>query len=231
MTAPTNNRLNFSPLFVVITGLFVTALLTSNIIAVKLIGVAGHFLPAAIVIFPLTYIFGDVLTEVYGYRQARMVIWLGFACNLFMVIAFSIGQWLPPAPFWQDQKSYEAILGSTPRILGASFLAYLIGEFANSVVLSRMKLLTNGKMLWTRTIGSTIVGEGLDSAVFITLAFAGVQPGDALLGIIRDQWLVKVGYEVVATPLTYAIVGFLKRKEAIDTYDRDVSFNPIAVFK
>ncbi|MSP78265.1 MAG: VUT family protein [Dehalococcoidia bacterium] len=224
-------QLRFSPLFVLVAALFVTALLTSNIMAVKVISVAGKPLPAAIIIFPLSYILGDVLTEVYGYRQTRLVIWLGFICNLFMVVVFALGQWLPPASVWDGQDAYEAILGSTPRILAASFAAYLVGEFANSAILSRMKLLTNGKLLWTRTIGSTVIGQALDSTIFITLAFYGILPTPVLMQVIAVQWLVKVGYEVLATPLTYAVVTYLKRKEAVDAYDRDISLNPVALFK
>ncbi|MBI4499136.1 MAG: queuosine precursor transporter [Chloroflexi bacterium] len=218
-----------TPLFVIITALFITSLITSNIIAVKLIGVAGLVLPAAIIIFPVSYIFGDVLTEVYGYRQARLVIWLGFCCNLVAVVAIWVGGLLPPAAFWDGQEAYDRILGWTPRLLAASFVAYLVGEFANSVVLARMKVATGGKWLWSRTIGSTVVGQGLDSAVFITAAFAGVLPAAALVSAVLSQWLVKVVYEAAATPLTYALVGFLKRREGLDTYDYDTDFNPLAL--
>ncbi|HZU06007.1 MAG TPA: queuosine precursor transporter [Chloroflexota bacterium] len=216
--------------FVVVTALFVTTLLTANIIAVKLVDLAGIVVPAAIVIFPLSYIFGDVLTEVYGYRQARRVIWLGFLCNLVMVVAVWVGQVLPPAMFWEGQAAYEQILGFTPRLLVASFTAYLVGEFANSYVLARLKIATRGRWLWTRTIGSTLVGEGLDSLVFITLAFAGVIPTvEGLLSTVVTQWLLKTAYEVVATPLTYAVVTFLKRVEGLDVYDYDTNFNPLLV--
>jgi uncharacterized integral membrane protein (TIGR00697 family) len=216
--------------FVVVTALFVTTLLTANIIAVKLVDLAGIVVPAAIVIFPLSYIFGDVLTEVYGYRQARRVIWLGFFCNLVMVVAVWVGQVLPPAAFWEGQAAYEQILGFTPRLLVASFTAYLVGEFANSYVLARLKIATRGRWLWTRTIGSTLVGEGLDSLVFITLAFAGVIPTvEGLLSTVVTQWLLKTAYEVVATPLTYAVVAFLKRVEGLDVYDYDTNFNPLLV--
>jgi uncharacterized integral membrane protein (TIGR00697 family) len=216
-----------SPWFIGIVAIFVTCLIVSNIIAVKLISVAGLVLPAAVIIFPISYIFGDVLTEVYGYGQARRVIWLGFFCNLLAVVAISLGQILPAASFWDAQSAYERILGYSPRLLAASFTAYLVGEFANSLVLARMKVATKGRWLWTRTIGSTIVGEGLDSLVFITLAFAGTQPADALASIIVTQWLFKTAYETVATPVTYVIVNFLKRKEQLDVYDTDTRFNPL----
>ncbi len=214
-------------LFLTLAALFVTLLITSNIIAVKIVEVGGRVLPAAIVLFPMTYIIGDILTEVYGYRFARRVIWLGFLCNSVAVLGFWIGGLLPAAPFWEDQPAYEAILGYTPRLLAASFAGYLIGEFANSMLLSRLKLITEGRMLWVRTIGSTIVGQGLDSVVFITLAFAGTLAGSNLTELILTQWIVKVLYETAATPLTYLVVAYVKRKEGIDTFDRQVSFNPL----
>jgi len=212
----------------VLTALFVTALLTANVIAVKLVDVAGLVVPAGVVIFPLSYIFGDVLTEVYGYRQARRVIWLGFLCNLLMVVAIWLGGLLPAAGFWDGQAAYERILGFTPHLLVASFAAYLVGEFANSYVLARLKVATGGRWLWTRTIGSTVVGQGLDSLVFIAVAFVGIMPGpEALLTAIVTQWLFKSAYEILATPLTYAVVTFLKRTEGLDAYDRDTRFNPL----
>ena len=214
--------------FVVVTALFITTLLTANVIAAKLVEVAGVVVPAGIVVFPLSYICGDVLTEVYGYRLARRVIWLGFLCNVLMVAAIWIGGLLPPATFWDGQAAYEQLLGFTPRLLVASLAAYLVGEFANSYVLARLKLATGGRWLWTRTIGSTLVGQGLDSLVFITVAFVGVMPtAEVLFGAILTQWLLKSAYEALATPLTYAAVTHLKRVEDLDTYDRDVRFNPL----
>ena len=179
------------------------------------------------IIFPISYIFGDVLTEVYGYSHARQVIWIGFMCNLIAVIAIWIGGLLPPASFWNGQTAYNQILGYTPRLLMASFIAYLIGEFSNSFVLAKMKIATNGRWLWTRTIGSTIVGEGFDSLAFITIAFFGTIPNSGLIIMIITQWLFKSIYEVIATPLTYSVVAFLKRQEGIDTFDNDTNFNPI----
>lgn len=217
----------YSQWFVLITAVFITALITANIIAVKLVGAFGLVVPAAIIIFPISYIFGDVLTEVYGYRQARRVIWLGFFCNLIAVIAIWVGQVLPSASFWEGQAAYERILGYTPRLLGASFLAYLVGEFSNSFVLAKMKIITGGRWLWTRTIGSTLVGQGLDSLVFITLAFVGTIPLGGLATAIVTQWLAKSIYEAAVTPLTYAVVNFLKRQEGLDVYDRDTRFNPL----
>lgn len=213
--------------FVVIASLFVTCLLTANIIAVKLIVLLGFLVPAGIIIFPLSYLFGDVLTEVYGYGAARLVIWLGFACNLLTVIAFYLGGLAPAAPFWHDQSAYQTILGFTPRLLLASFTAYLIGEFANSFVLAKLKIATKGRWLWTRTIGSTLIGEGLDTVIFTSIAFWGIIPAQLMLTAILTQWIFKVMYEVVATPLTYLVVGFLKRKEHLDTYDYRTNFSPI----
>jgi hypothetical protein len=215
--------------FLVVAGVFIACLITANIIAVKLISIGGLILPAAIIIFPISYIFGDILTEVYGYRWARRVIWLGFFCNLIAVLAIWLGGLLPAAPVWGGQQAYESILGYAPRLLIASFIAYLVGEFANSFILAKMKIRTKGRWLWTRTIGSTIVGQGLDATVFIIIAFVGTQPWGILGIIILTHWLVKTGYEVLATPFTYVVVNYLKKKESIDTYDYDTNFNPFLV--
>jgi uncharacterized integral membrane protein (TIGR00697 family) len=224
-------RTGYSGWFLAAVATFVTCLVTANIVAVKLVGVGGLVVPAAVTVFPVSYIVGDVLTEVYGYRAARRVIWLGFGCNLLAVAAIVGAQALPPAPFWDGQAAYERILGSTPRLLAASFAAYLVGEFANAVVLARMKVLMQGRWLWARTIGSTLIGQGLDSAVFISLAFAGVIPPAGIASAVLTQWLAKVAYEAAATPLTYLVVGFLKRAEGLDTYDRDTPLNPLALAK
>jgi len=223
------HRGGYSLAFVVVVALFVTTLITANITAVKLIGFFGFVLPAAVVIFPVSYILGDVLTEVYGYRAARRVIWLGFFCNLLAVAAIYLGGILPAAPVFEAQAAYERILGYTPSLLAASFLAYLVGEFANAIVLARMKVATNGRFLWSRTIGSTLVGQGLDSVVFILLAFAGAIPASVMLAAVVTQWLVKSLYEALATPLTYLVVNRLKRAEGLDVYDRDTNFNPLLV--
>jgi uncharacterized integral membrane protein (TIGR00697 family) len=219
----------YSHWFLIVVAVFVTCLITANIIAVKLVDLFGLILPAAIFVFPLSYITGDVLTEVYGYRQARKVIWLGFLCNVLVVAAIWIAQILPAASFWDGQKAYERILGYTPRILMASFLAYLVGEFANSFVLAKLKITTQGRWLWLRTTGSTLVGQGLDSVLFITLAFAGTIPVQALTLAMVTQWLAKSAYEAAATPFTYLIVNFLKRREGMDTYDYETRFNPLLI--
>jgi queuosine precursor transporter len=213
--------------FVTFAALFVTCLLTANIMAAKLISLGGVVLTAGIVVFPVSYIVGDVLTEVWGYAAARRVIWLGFACNALMVAAIWLGGEIPGAPFWKGGAAYAEILGQTPRILTASFVAYLFGEFANSYVLAKMKIMTRGRWLWTRTIGSTVVGQALDTAVFVALAFGGAVPAGALTGIMVGQWIAKVLYEAAATPLTYAAVAWLKASERTDTYDYDTDFNPI----
>lgn len=218
----------YSDRFVALACVFVTTLVVSNIIAVKLISVGSLVLPAAIVVFPVSYIVADVLTEVYGYQATRRVIWLGFGCNLLAVLAIAAGQALPAAPFWAEaQGAYERILGAAPRLLAASFAAYLVGEFANAAVLARLKVATGGRWLWTRTIGSTIVGQGLDSLVFLAVAFGGLLPGEALATAILTQWGVKVAYETLATPLTYGVVNSLKRHEGVDVYDASTSLNPI----
>ena len=219
----------YSHRFLAVAAVFVTCLITANIMAVKLVGVWGLVLDAGTLIFPISYIFGDVLTEVYGYRKARRVIWLAFFCNLLAVAAISVGGLLPAASIWEGQAAYERILGYTPRLLVASFLAYLVGELANSYVLAKMKVATEGRFLWLRTISSTIVGQGLDSMVFVTLAFAGTIPTGAIIPIILTQWVLKSAYEALATPFTYLVVNHLKRAEGVDVYDRDTRFNPFPV--
>jgi len=227
-----------------VTAIFVTTLVISNIIAVKLIhinvlGKLDLFLPAAVILFPIAYIFGDILTEVYGYAKARQVIWIGFFCNLLAVIAIWVAGLLPTAAFWnanffydsaeQAQHAYQAILGFTPRLLLASFIAYLVGEFLNSFVMAKLKIKTEGRLLWLRTISSTIVGQGVDSAIFISIAFAGIFSGAQLTTAILSQWGFKVIFEAAATPLTYWVVNTLKRVENEDFYDNDTDFNPVGL--
>lgn len=218
-----------------VVAVFTTTLVISNIIAVKLVDLFGLILPAAVILFPITYIFGDVLTEVYGYARARRAIWTGFGCNLLAVAAIWIAGLLPPAAFWnagypgpgEASRAYQAILGFTPRLLGASFIAYLAGEFLNSFVMARLKIVTQGRWLWVRTVSSTIVGQGVDSAIFISVAFAGILPLAGLVTTILSQWLFKVAYEALATPLTYWVVNTLKRAEALDVFDRETDFSPL----
>jgi len=226
-----NQDQSYSIWFVIVVAVFVTCLITANIVAVKLVDIVGFIVPAGIVIFPISYIVGDVLTEVYGYKQARRVIWLGFFCNLIAVIAILAGQYLPAAGFWDAQTAYDRILGYTPRLLLASFMAFLVGEFTNSYILARMKVMTKGKHLWMRTIASTFVGQGLDSTIFILIAFIGTTPADALFTSIVTQWLFKVAYEAAATPITYMVVNTIKEREGIDTYDTDLTFNPLTMME
>jgi hypothetical protein len=219
-----------------VVAVFVTSLVVSNLIAVKLIVVGPLTLPAAVVLFPVAYICGDVLTEVYGYQGARRAIWLGFACNLLAVVAVAIAGRLPASPIWtagvyqtpeQAQSAYDAMFGFSPRLLAASVSAYLLGEFLNAYVLARLKVATAGRWLWLRTIGSTLIGQAVDSVVFITLAFAGILPTAALAVAVVSQWAFKTLYEAAATPLTYFVIGRLKRLEGLDPYDRDLRFNPL----
>ena len=216
---------------------FVTVLVCSNLIGPAKIAqlelpLAGVItFGAGVLFFPISYVFGDILTEVYGYARARRVIWAGFAGLGFASLMTAVVVALPPAPFWPHQGAYEIAFGNTPRIVAASMLAYFCGEFVNSYVLAKMKLVTGGRWLWTRTIGSTIAGEAVDSALFYPLAFygAGIIPDDRLPLVMTAQFLAKVGVEVVSTPVTYRIVAFLKRTENEDYYDRDTNFSPFTV--
>jgi uncharacterized integral membrane protein (TIGR00697 family) len=214
---------------VIIIAVFVTCLITANIIAVKVISLGPFTVPAAIFVFPVSYIFGDVLTEVYGYRTARKAIWLAFACNLIFVFFAWVGQVLPVADFWEAQEAYERILGFVPRIVGASICGYLVGEFVNSYVLSKMKIFTKGRWLWSRTIGSTVVGQGVDTSIFITLAYIGT--GSPVATMILHHWFIKTAIEIICTPATYTIVNRLKKSEGIDYYDHETSYNPFAIYE
>lgn len=224
---PKQSSTRYSIWFTVVVAVFVTCLITANIAAVKLLSLGELILPAGVLVFPISYIVGDVLTEVYGFRTARRVIWLGFICNLITVIVFTLAQALPGAGFWDGQAAFERILGYTPRLLFASFLAYLVGEFANSYVLAKMKVAMQGRHLWARTIASTIVGQGLDSLIFVVVAFAGTTAADSLISAVLTQWIFKSVYEALATPVTYAVVNAIKRREGIDVYETDLTLNPL----
>jgi uncharacterized integral membrane protein (TIGR00697 family) len=215
--------------FLIVVALFITCLLTANIIIVKQISAGPFILPAAIIIFPISYIISDILTEVYGYSVARRVILLGFICNVIMVAGIWIAGLLPAASTFTVQSAYNQILGNTPRFLLASFLAYLAGEFSNSFVLSKMKIATKGKWLWSRTIGSTVVGQAIDTVIVLSIGFVGVLPVSTLLIMILSHWFVKVSYEIIATPVTYLVVNYLKKKEGMDVYDYTTNFNPVRV--
>ena len=212
---------------------FVTILICSNLIGPAKIVQVGDWpaFGAGVLFFPVSYVFGDILTEVYGYSRARRVIWAGFAGLAFASMMASVVVALPPAPFWQNQQAYEIAFGTTWRIAAASMFAYFCGEFANSFVLAKMKILTAGRWLWTRTIGSTIVGEAVDSALFYPLAFynSGLIPNEILPGIMLAQFVGKVAVEVVFTPITYKVVGVLKRVENEDYYDRETNFTPFSL--
>lgn len=219
-------------LFVVVTAVFVTSLITANVIAVKLIEPFGWIVPAGILIFPVTYIFGDILTEVYGYGRARQVIWLGFFCNLLFVLAAVAAERVGGAAgAWSeaDQQAFHRILGYTPRLLAASFAGYLVGEFVNSFVLARLKVATEGRFLWVRTISSTVLGQAVDSAIFAAIAFGGEVPGPVLREIMWHNWVLKTAYEALATPVTYLIVNRLKAIEGVDVYDRETNWSPIVL--
>ena len=234
--------MRFTGTFVIVVALFVTVLVISNIIAVKPItilpiawfGDPAVVLPASIIIFPISYIVGDVLTEVYGYRIARGVIWLGFVANVLVVLALWLATIIPGAFFWsqESQDSYTFVLGQVPGIVIASFIAYLVGEFSNSTVLALLKYKMKGRLLFVRTIGSTVVGQGFDSFIFIFIAFGvfGDWSATALFGAALAQWIIKILYEAAATPLTYLVVNRLKRREGIDVTNVPRELNPLGIF-
>ncbi len=209
-----------------ITGLFTATLLISNTLDNKIFTLAGLALPAGILLFPLAYVFGDVLTEVYGYAASRSVIWTGFLALALMVGSYELARILPPADFWTHQDAYEAILGRVPRIVAASIVAYFIGEFCNSYVLAKMKVMMRGAAMPVRFVASTVVGQLVDTVVFVLIAFTGTMPGSALFAITLSAWAVKVGWEVIALPVTLPVVRALKRAENEDYFDTDTNFNP-----
>jgi queuosine precursor transporter len=215
--------------FSFISSIFVATLLISNTVGGKVFTILGLNLPGGVIVFPISYIFGDILTEVYGYKESRKIIWTGLLCLVLMSITYYIVQILPPAVFWQDQKAYETVLGVAPRIAFASSVAYFVGEFSNSYTLAKMKVLTEGKHLWARTIGSTVVGQAADTIVFCIIAFVGVFTSANILNIIISNYIFKVLYEAIATPFTYAIVKHIKKIEQVDVYDRNTNFNPFII--
>lgn len=223
MINPPESNLKY---FSIISTLFVAMLMISNTVATKLFSLGPLIFTGGILVFPITYIFGDILTEVYGYSRSRKIIWTGFVALIFMSLVYWIVGLLPPAPTWQNQEAYILILGFVPRIVLASIVGYWAGEFANSFVLAKLKLLTRGRHLWMRTIGSTLVGEGVDTSLFILISFYGTVPGTILALAIISGYVFKVVYEVIATPITYKVVAFLKKAEKIDHYDYNTNFNP-----
>ncbi|KUG27427.1 putative preq0 transporter [hydrocarbon metagenome] len=212
-----------------ITALFVSVLLISNVASTKILDLGPFTFDGGTILFPLSYIFGDILTEVYGYSRSRRVIWMGFMATLVMSAVFMIVGVLPPAADWPHQEAYDAILGLTPRIVLASLAAYFCGEFVNSYVMAKLKVKTEGRFLWMRTIGSTLFGQVVDTVVFVAVAFTGVLPLELVGTLIVSNFVFKTLVEIAFTPATYAIVGFLKRSENEDYYDRHTDFNPFRV--
>lgn len=213
--------------FDVVMAAFVSILLLSNVIgAAKVSSLGGWEFGAGILFFPLGYVIGDVLTEVYGYARARRCIWVGFSALLFMAFMSWVVVSLPPAPGWTGQAAYESVFGQVPRIVFASIVAFWAGEFVNSYVLARMKIWTQGKHLWSRTIGSTIFGQGVDSLIFYPLAFWGVWDTSQVMTVLVTNWLLKVSWEVVLTPVTYLVVNKLKQHEGVDLFDEGTDFTP-----
>lgn len=210
----------------VITGLFISILLISNVASSKITVLGPFTFDAGTILFPFSYIFGDILTEVYGYGKDRKIIWIGVITNLLMAAIFMAVAALPSAPDWHNQNAFNAILGLTPRIVLASIIAYFVGEFANSFIMAKMKIFTKGRYLWTRTVGSTLIGEFFDTMLFVTIAFYGVFSTNDLVALLLSNYIFKVGVEVLFTPITYAIVNFLKKVEHEDYYDFKTNFNP-----
>lgn len=218
-----------SVLFMLAGILFAASLLISNIIASKIMMLGPWAVPAGVLVFPLAYILNDVITEVWGFSKARLIIWTGFAVNLLAVFFFSIGIVMPAAPFYEGQDAFATVLGNTPRIVAASLLAYLAGSFLNAWVMSRFKVMSRGKGFSARAIVSTLLGEGVDSAIFITVAFAGIVPFNALLTMILTQALVKTTFEIIVLPVTILTVKKVKKTEGTDTFDFSVSYNPFTL--
>jgi uncharacterized integral membrane protein (TIGR00697 family) len=213
----------------VIAGLFVAVLLISNLLGQKIWRLGPLDLSAGLLLFPVSYIFGDILTEVYGYARSRRIIWIGFFSNALMAAAGWVAVRLPPSPDWPNQQAFATVMGFVPRVVVASLVAFWAGEFSNSYVLAKMKIWTSGRYLWTRTIGSTIVGEAIDTALVIAITFFGVLPPPSIVRVAFSMYLIKCAYEAVATPLTYLVVNWLKREEGVDVYDRGTDFNPFAL--
>jgi hypothetical protein len=209
-----------------ITALFVAVLLISNIASMKILDLGPFTFDGGTILFPLSYIFGDILTEVYGYSRSRKVIWLGFLSAALMSVTLMVVGWLPPAADWPNQDAYNRILGLTPRIVTASLIAYFAGEFFNSFTLAKLKVLTRGRWLWIRTIGSTLIGQAVDTVLFIAIAFTGTLPANLIWTLVISNYLFKCGVEAAFTPVTYWLSGWLKLQEQEDFYDTQTNFNP-----
>ena len=223
---PSRQGLSQFRYFDLLVSLFIMVLLISNILGQKICAIGPFRVGAAQVLFPITYIFGDVFTEVYGYAASRRAIWLGFLASCLMAAVTAIMVALPPAPDWPDQAIYSKVFLMVPRMVIASLLAYWAGEFTNSFVLAKMKIFTQGRWLWTRTVGSTVTGQAVDTSLFMILAFGGKVGAGTIANLIFSSYFAKVAYEIIATPLTYAVVNFLKRHEGVDTFDYKTKFSP-----
>lgn len=218
--------MNETKFLVPITGIFTATLLIANTLDTKIFELGSLSLPAGIIIFPLAYVFGDILTEVYGFAASRRVIWTGFISLVLMLIAYEISRALPPAGFWQNQAAFDAIFSHIPRIVLASIAAYLAGEFVNSLIVAKMKVAQQGKNMGLRFVMSTLAGQAVDTTAFVLIAFSGTMPNSALGEIILSAWAVKVGWEIIALPITIAVVRFFKKTEGIDVYDNHTNFSP-----
>ena len=224
---PDLHRSTGSTWFSAIVAIYVAALITANTVAVSVLDIGPFAADAGTLTFPIAYIVGDVLTEVYGFRIARRVIWLGFICNLFAVGVYQLSMQFPTHNDPAFDSGFQMVFANTPRILLASMAAYLVGSFVNAAVMSKLKVRMQGKHLWARTIGSTIAGQGLDTVIFVLIAFGGVFPNDIVWEMVYTNWIIKIGVEVLATPVTYRVIGFFKKKEGVDVYDINTSLNPI----
>lgn len=215
--------------FDIVAIIFITTLLVSNIAAVKLFKLGPMVLSAGIIVFPLSYIAGDILTEVYGYRRTRRIIWMGLFANIFMVVVLTVATALPPAPNWHFQKQFALIHGVVPRIVVGSIIGYWAGEMLNSFIMSKMKIWTKGRYLGFRTIGSTLAGQGVDTVLFVSISYAGILPTNILVSAIISAWLFKCCYEALVTPVTYLVVSRLKQLEGVDQFDIDDKHNPFGI--
>ncbi|PIV51573.1 transporter [Candidatus Falkowbacteria bacterium CG_4_9_14_3_um_filter_36_9] len=218
-----NKKIKF---YDVILGLFVASLIISNVVSAKILKLGPFTFDGGTILFPLVYIFGDIFTEVYGYAKARRIIWIGFMANLLMAGVFMAVGRLAPAEGWENQSAYEAILGMVPRIVVASLTAYLAGEFLNSYIMAKIKIFTKGKKLYLRTISSTLIGQAVDTLLFVVIAFAGVLPASLLFTIVVSNYIFKCGVEILFTPITYKVIGLLKRAEEQEVFDYHTNFNP-----
>lgn len=214
----------YSKIFIILCAINITCLLVSNIITIKTINIWGLIFTAGDILFPFTYILNDVFTEVYGFNKSKLIIWTSFFCNLLMIIIFKITILLPSSESFEMQEELVKILGSTPRILIASFISFLVGNFANSIVMSKMKVKTEGKYLALRTIGSTLIGEGLDTLIFIPIVFINNLDLQTMIFLVIDTYILKVSLEIILTPITYKVIKFIKKKEKIDTYDKGLKY-------